>query len=180
MRQDKVVSEMLGGESVLAPSDVYSKKFRPALVGGYPRREVDAYLARVADVLEMLIQQVKQLKEQQEEHKGRLQQYHEMEQTLQSALSASQKFGEDALDAARHEADSLIAAARLEKERTLASAAQLPDALDREIRQLRQQRDRLLNEVQGILASHKALLDSHVSAEHLAGDEKAAPVWDPK
>lgn len=169
MKQDKVVSEVLGAEAVLSPGDVYSKQFRRVVFGGYQSQDVDAYLERVADALQALIRQVRELQQQQEEYKERIEECRQMEETLRSALVASQKFGEDAVAMARREAETILEAARLEKERLLNQAARLPAALAQEISRLQQQRDRLRQELLGMLATHRAMLESVTPAEDILG-----------
>lgn len=170
MRKDRVVSEVLGEETVLTPSDLYDKEFRRALFGGYQRLDVDAFLERIADALEPLIRQLKGLKAAQEEYKAQIQEHRHMEETLRNALITSQKFGENLIDSARREADTLIAAARVEHERVEANAAKLPVALGQEIAQLQEQRNRLRSEILAILETHKALLDGLDSAEEAVGN----------
>lgn len=169
MKDEKFVSEVLGKDALLTPSDLYSKQFRKAWFGGCDRRDVDAFLERVADLLESLTDQVRELKAQQEEYKGKLEEYRQMEATLRSALLTSQKFGEDLVESARREADNLLESARVEKERLLAQATKLPVALSLEINQLQQQRDRLRQDLLGILATHKTLLESLSTAEETVG-----------
>jgi len=170
MRKDRVVSEVLGEESVLTPSDLYNKEFRRALFGGYQPREVDAFLERIADALEPLIRQLRELKAQQEELKAQIQEHRHMEETLRNALVTSQKFGENLIDSAKREADTLIGAARVEQERVEAHASKLPVALAQEITQLQEQRNRLRSDILAALTAHKALLDGLDTGEKAVGD----------
>jgi cell division initiation protein len=174
MRKDAVVSGVLGADAVLTPSDLYNKEFRRAIFGGYSTQEVDAYLERVADVLESLIRQIRELREQLENHKARLEEYRQIEETLRSALVTSQKFGENLIDAARREADSIVEAARAEKGRVLSQAAKLPTALEAEINQLQELRDRLRTNMLAILTTHRTLLDTYAPIERIPGKERDA------
>jgi DivIVA domain-containing protein len=160
MRQDKVVSEVFGEEAILAPSDLYNKQFRRALFGGYQPGEVDAFLERVGDALESLIRQVRALKDQLEQSKSKSEDYQHMEETLRSALVASQRLNETLVDSARREADSIVAAARAEREQLLSRVTSVPAALMEEIVRLKHQRDRLRHELLAILNAHKALLEN--------------------
>ena len=97
-----------------------------------------------------------------------------MQETLRSALAASQKLGESVVESARRDSASMLEAARVEKTRILTQAAKLPIALAQEINQLQQQRDRLRQDMQALLATHRTLLESQTSAEAamgLGGDE---------
>lgn len=167
MRKDEVVSKVLGEELALTPSDLYNREFKHVLVGGYEPREVDEYLERVADVLESLINQVRVLRQQQEELRAKLEEYRQMEVTLRNALVTSQKFGENIIESAKREAETITDAAQVEKQRILAQAGQLPPALAEEITQLQELRNRLRADIQSIIATHHALLDGMQSAEKL-------------
>jgi DivIVA domain-containing protein len=163
MRKDKVVTEMLGEDLAITPSDVCDKKFRRVLTGGYDRRQVDRFLERVADAIERLLDQVRTLKSAQQEQKTRIEEYRDMETTLRTALSSSQKLAEDILSAARREAQAMLEETHAKQAQIELEARRLPDALRREIQLLEQQRDRLRTELGAVLDTHKNLLASHLS-----------------
>ena len=71
MKADKFVKEVLGGDMVLSPADLLAKRFRRAAFGGYQNAEVDAFLERVADILETLIRENRELKEQLEDYRNK-------------------------------------------------------------------------------------------------------------
>jgi len=167
-----MVTEVLGGESVLSPSDLYNRRFGRAILGGYQPAEVDAFLERVADVLENLIGQVRELKSQQETYRVKLDEYRQIEETLCNALVTSQKFGENLIDSAKREAQTIVDAATVEKARVLAEAERLPLALKSEIRRLQELRDRLYSDMLSILNTHRALLDNSAPQEN---GTKSAP-----
>jgi cell division initiation protein len=160
MNRDKVISEILGGETVMSPSDIVNRDFRRKFFGGYESREVDAYLGRIADVLEMTARQVRDLKAQLEDYKAKLDEYRQVEETLRNALVTSQKFGENLIESARREAETLLESAKIERRRIEVEASKLPVALVQEISQLEEQRNRLRFEITSILAAHRDLLDS--------------------
>jgi len=159
MRKNKVVSDVLGKEHVLSPSDVLNYEFSRSIIGGYSANEVDGFLARVADVLENLIQQIRSSKAQLAEQNDELDEHQQMQETLRDALVTSQKFGENLIESAKREASLLIEAARLEKSRIDSENARLPVLLAQEIAHLQDQRDRLRADIRAILASHEALLE---------------------
>jgi cell division initiation protein len=160
MRQNKVVSDVLGKEHVLSPSDVLNYEFSRSIVGGYSAGEVDSFLAQVADVLENLIHQIREMKAQLAEYKVELDEHRQMEETLRNALVTSQKFGENLIESSKREASLLIEAARIEKSRIDTENARLPVLLAQEIMHLQDQRDRLRADIRAILAAHEALLEN--------------------
>lgn len=178
MRTDKVVSEVLGEESAITPSDLYNTEFKSAIMGGYDKNEVDAFLERVADAYEAVLTQLRTLRERNEEQKVQLDAYLEMEHTLRDALITAQKFSEDALDGARREADALIEQARLTKARAEHEAGRLSEALRAEIRALRDERGRLRADLEAILEAHRHLVENIPAAEHKVTVEPSAASGD--
>ena len=160
MRRNKLLSDILGEENVITPSDLYNPRLTQATVGGYKRSEVDALLKRVADVLETLISQIRELKSKTEEQQERLDEYRQMETTLRSALVSSQHFGENIVAAAKREAEAILEEARAHRTQILCEAQRLPETLASNISALDQQRGRLRAEILSILAAHRRLLDA--------------------
>lgn len=167
MRKDRVVSEVLGEELAITPSDLYNTEFKNAIMGGYDKQDVDAFLERVADVFESVINQVRELKEELEQQKDKMQAMADMEHTLRNALISAQKYGENIQEAAVREANALLEEARLEKQRAMLSAAELPTELRAEIQELKNERNRLRTDLRAVLAAHSALLAEIPSAEDL-------------
>jgi len=167
MRKDKVVSEVLGEEHTITPSDLYNTEFKNAIMGGYDKQEVDAFLERVADVFESVINQVRELKEELEQQKDKMQAMADMENTLKNALVSAQKFGENIQESAMREANALLEEARLERMKASMAAAELPGELRAEIQELRNERTRLRTDLRGVLAAHSALLHDIPAAEDL-------------
>jgi cell division initiation protein len=158
MRKDRIIHETLGDEDLLSPSDLYNTEFKSALMGGYDKDSVDAYLERVADTMEALMTRVRELKEALEEQRHEMEEIRGMESTLRSALVSSQRFGENIEEAARRQADAILEVAR-------ADAQRLPDELRREIDDLRTERNRLRTDLRAVLAAHSALLLEIPTAE---------------
>lgn len=168
MRTDRVVSEVLGEDIALTPSDLYNAELKTNLFGGYSKNQVDALLERAADVLEILINRNKQLKQTNEEQKEELSKLHDMEASLRSALVSSQKMSENIIDAARLQADALLAEAKLARAQAVFRMEQLPDSLRAEIRRLMEARDLLRDDIAAVLKSHEGLIKRIPPAENAA------------
>ncbi len=164
-KKDRMIVDALGEEIAITPSDIYNQDFKRALLGGYETREVDAFLERVADIIERLLAQMRYLRERVDEQRATIDEYREIEKTLRSALVSSQKFSEDILASAKREAESLIEEARLKKAQAQLAAAKLPRKLARDIHVLEQQRSRMRREMLAILETHKSLLDSLIPGD---------------
>lgn len=162
MKQDRVISEVLGDEIALSPSDLLNQQFKRASFGGYRRRQVDDFIERVADVLEGLINQVRQLKEKNDEQRRTIAEYEDIETALRNTLLTSQHHGDRMLDSARREAYVIVEEAKLKRAQAQADATKLPTHLARDIHLLEQQRLRLRVELLAILETHRKLIDSLV------------------
>jgi len=160
VKKDRMLVDALGEDIAITPSDIYNQDFRRAMLGGYDAREVDAFLERVADIVDRLLGQIRHLREKVDEQRVSIDEYREIEKTLRSALVSSQKFSEDILASAKREAESLIEEARLQKAQAQLAAAKLSRRLVRDIHVLEQQRSRMRREMLAILETHKSLLDS--------------------
>jgi cell division initiation protein len=188
MRKDRVISQVLGEENTLTPSDLYGKVFKRAMMGGYDARDVDEFIERIADVLEQLLRQTQELKTQNEEYRKQVDEFREIESTLRNALVTSQKFGESAIEAARREASLILEEARIERKRVENEAAELPARIAAEVRGLVEQREHLRAELSAILATHQTLLAAMMSqsAETVAvvapvpAEDPPAPVLEPE
>ncbi len=165
MRTDRVVSEVLGEDIALTPSDLYNAELKTSLFGGYSKNQVDALLERAADVLEILVTRNKELKRTNEEQKEELTKLHDMEASLRSALVSSQKMSENIIASARFQADALLAEAKLARAQAVFKMEQLPDALRAEIRRLMEARDLLRADIAAIIKSHESLLERIPHAE---------------
>ena len=168
MKQDKVVSEVLGEEIALSPSDLLNQQFKRATFGGYQRRQVDDFIERVADVLEGLINQVRALKEKNDEQRKAIAEYEDIESALRNTLLTSQQHGSQMLDAARREAHVIVEEAKLKRAQAQADATKLPTHLARDVHLLEQQRARLRVELLAILETHRKLIDSLVPEDAAA------------
>ncbi|MDZ4860001.1 MAG: DivIVA domain-containing protein [Candidatus Hydrogenedentes bacterium] len=168
MKHDKLVSDVLGDEIILSPSDLLNQQFSRARIGGYDRRQVDDFIERVADVFEGMINQVRQLREKIDEQRKSIDEFQQMEAALRTALLSSHQHGEHMLDMARREANVIIEEAKIKRAKSQEDASKLPVNLARDIHLLENQRSRLRVEMLAILETHRRLIDSLVPEDPIA------------
>ncbi len=156
MRRDEFIADILGAEAVLTPSEIYSKKFSKKAVGGYNPAEVDEFLHRVADTIELLVERIYGLRAKVEEQSKLIEHYREEESILRSALNSAQRLNEEILESAQRQAQSIVAEAQ-------ARAQQIPLRLEQEIQHLVHLRDRFHQEVKTLLLSFQSLLSEYES-----------------
>ena len=99
MRKDRLISEVLGQEHALSPSDLINAELRTVIIGGYDKIEVDALLERAADVLERYAEESRRLRSQLDDQREQVQQHQEMELTLRNAIISAHKAGETLIEA---------------------------------------------------------------------------------
>ena len=167
MRRDDAWSDSEKEDAADFLSDIYKKEFRRKMIGGYDPREVDAFMEMAGDVLKSLLQEVRELRAREEEYRRRQEEYLQAENTLRNALVSSQKLGENVIATAKREAQTLVEAARVEKERIELEASKLPASLVREIKQLRDLRERLRSDMSAVLSTYRVYLDSLLPAEEV-------------
>jgi cell division initiation protein len=179
MNQNQLLKELFGNEPTITPEDMYAKKFRKRLGGGYRPREVDEYLRRSADLMESLLKRVQKLLQEAQGQQREIAEYRQQEQSLREAVVSAQRFAQDTLETARSKADAMVTEARLQKERLLLEAEQLPVTLLAEVRRLREQRNRLREELTGILEVHTSLLQRRPAAMQKLPQEEALELEPP-
>lgn len=102
----------------LTPLDIHNKEF-PKRFRGYHQDAVDEFLDQIIREFEVLIKENNRLKEQAEDLTLKLDQYRNLEETIQKTLIVAQEAAEEVKGNARKEADLVIQEARLQAERIL-------------------------------------------------------------
>ncbi len=158
MRKDKVISEVLGAETILTPSEIYAQRFPKSIVGGYSIETVDEFLHRVADTVELLLERIQELKEKIDEQTKLVEFYRQEESVLRSALNSAQKLNEDIIESAQRQAEAIITEAQTR-------AQQIPLRLEQEIQHLIHLRDRFHQEVKTVFLSFQSMLSEYESTQ---------------
>ncbi len=166
MSEDKPSGAITSNDArSLDAADIYHREFKHVAIGGYDPKVVDEFLTRVADAFETLTTRVQNLEERNTELNQEIAAHREMEDSLRNALATSQRFSEDVVDAAKREADAIKEEARLIMAKAEHEASKLSDGVTQDVRQLREQRERLRLEIMSIIETHSNLLEKLVPAE---------------
>jgi len=175
MRLNKLLSEILGDEHMITPSEFLNPPFKSGLLGGYRKAEVDAFMQRAADAMETLISELRELRSETDRQKKRLEEYRQMEMALRNALTSSQQFSENIIAAAKREAELIREEAIAFKNRTLVEANRFPQEIAAVIEELNRQKKRFRQEMISLLDAHRRLLDI-IAAEE--SQENPSAVFD--
>ncbi len=158
----------------MTAAHIYNHEFKRSIVGGYDASEVEEFLDRVGDAFEAMAVRLQILEDRNQDNRERLEAYRRSEETLHNTLVASQKFNENTLTTAKREAESLVQEARMIRDRAQFEADRLPEALAKDVQQLRDQRTRLRAELAAMLDTYQNFLDNMVSAEERVAEQVSA------
>lgn len=103
---------------MLKPLEVYGKKFSKGF-RGYESEEVDKFFAQIAKDFETLYEENIQLKEDAEVTKAKLEQYQQLEKTMQNTLLIAQTTAEEIKTGAGKEKDFIIKEAEMKAKQIL-------------------------------------------------------------
>jgi len=143
----------------ISPLEIEQQTFNKALRGFDPV-EVAAYLENMAREFESLIAENAELKERVKVLSAKLENYEEIEKTLQETLLTSQKTAEEARRNLEKEADLVIKQARLERQQILEEARTQLSELNRKIAELQMAKERYLSEFKAFLGAQWHLLEN--------------------
>jgi cell division initiation protein len=131
----------------LTPLEIRKKAFATQM-RGYATKEVRGFLETVAGELEETRRERAALAEEADKLRVRVEAFEKTERLLKDTLVTAQRAAEDLRAAARTEARTIEERARLEAEK-----------LDQSLRELKQKRALLLDEIRGIAQTYLALTD---------------------
>ncbi len=167
---------------MVTAQEVHNVTFDKKGLHGYKQDQVDDFLDRVADQLADDEQKITELTQNNEELKDKLlelaqklEQYHEDEDALKSALLNAQRMGENVIREARQKADALEREARIRSEDILRAGME-------KIREQEIEMERIKSEVAQFKASVLGLYKIHIeSLSQLPSNERAsAPASEPE
>ncbi|NLC56306.1 MAG: DivIVA domain-containing protein [Armatimonadetes bacterium] len=149
----------------LAPLDIYNKEFPQAVIAGYRKPDVDAFLEEVARDYEALTRENIELRQQVEEMGKRLADYARLEESIRKALVMAQSTADEARASARREGELMLQEARQEAARIQEAAREQVRREEEESIRLRQQRERFILEFGGLLRTYLAALEHATKAD---------------
>jgi cell division initiation protein len=114
----------------------------------------------VADEYEKLLQENGMLSEKIRHMSGRLEEYHNLEETLRNSMMTAERIAVESKEQSRRDAEIAIDEARIRGERILEDSRERLRMLSREIQELRTQKDLFVQRFQSVLEAQTQLLDS--------------------
>jgi len=163
----------------LTPVDIANKQF-PVRLRGYDRDAVDDFLDQVVQEFEALIRENASLREQVENLNQRLEQYRNLEQTINRTLVLAEESAEQIRENARREAELLLSETRAQVERMLEAGQEKARQILADNADLIRVLDTLRTQVRALLKSQLDALDglpdplAHVAAARLSEPRTAS------
>ncbi len=142
----------------LTPLDILHHVFRKRF-WGYDPGEVDAFLELVRNEYEAAIRENHQLKEELQRVSAELASLKEKEEILKDTMITVQKVREEIEQNARKEAEIILAEAKMKAQEIVNTAQLRSIEIFDEIKELRRQKIKLVQELKSILTTHLKLLE---------------------
>ncbi|MCH7761607.1 DivIVA domain-containing protein [candidate division TA06 bacterium] len=144
----------------ITPIDLRKQEFRNAL-RGYDRHEVNAFLEMVANELDELLREHAALTERIRDQDGKIDDYRQMEKTLQETLFSAQKTVDELRKNAEKEAELILRNAKIEADGVVADARNEIVQLREEISSLRSEKEAFLAQFEGLIQAQKRFLSAY-------------------
>lgn len=133
-----------------APIDIRKQSF-PKRMRGFDVEEVRSFLEMVADDYEKIAQEHGMLSEKVRYLNERLEEYHNLEKTLQNSILTAEQAASDSRERSRLEAQTIIGDAQVRAERILEDSRSRLRMLAEQISHLATQKDLFIQRFQGLL-----------------------------
>lgn len=143
----------------LTPVDIHNKQFKKALFGGYEKSDVDEFLDQIIQEMERLIREAGRAQEAAAHLEQKLQEYRNLEDTLNRTLIAAQETADGIKANAKKEAELIIQEARLQAERLVEAGQAKARRILHENAELQKQTEVLRSQLKGLLTAQMELLD---------------------
>lgn len=138
--------------------EVREKRFKTSLIG-YPPKEVDAFVALIAEEIERLTAEGKNLSVEVRRLTGDLELYKGREESIIKTMMASQKVCDDMRKNAERESQIILSEAELNAEKLAAGAQQRLIRMEGDITEMRRQKIKFEEALRSLLTTHFKLLD---------------------
>jgi len=155
----------------LSPLIIKKQEFTKSLRGFDPE-EVQAFLDKMANDVDLLLQENESLNEEVESLNQRVTEFQSIEKNLQDTLLKAQESSTKAIESSKKQTNLIIKEAEIKASQILESAKQEVNDIQNAVVNLREERDLIVAKLKAIVNSQAHLLESKVKD---AGDEPVQP-----
>lgn len=159
----------------ITPLDLRKQEFKRAM-RGYDVHEVDAFLEMVAKEMEGLLREKSVMTERLRELDDKIDDYRNMEKTLQGTLTSAQKTADDLRKNAEKEAELVLRNTKIKATHLVEDARSKMADLQAEVAALEEQKEVFIARFKSMIEIQQRLLDAHAAPKKpVAGSAKPAP-----
>lgn len=159
----------------ITPLDLRKQEFKRAM-RGYDVHEVDAFLEMVAKEMEELLRENSVLTERLRELDLKIDDYRNMEKTLQGTLTSAQRTADDLKKNAGKEAELIVRNAKMRATRLVEEARAKVTDLQAEVSALEGQREVFVAKFKSMIEVQQRLLEAHSLGKRRPAIAKPSPV----
>lgn len=138
---------------------------------GYAVEEVDAFLQRVADELERVVNDNVNLRDKVKNLEGQIAEYRRMEKNLERTLITAQEAADTMSQAAESKRDTIVREAEVRADEIIHQSQRRRDELRTELVNLQSFKRMIIAQLRALIDSHTRLIDDF----ELSGFDVAAP-----
>ena len=153
---------------MLTPVDIQNKNFKGGI--GFDKKDVESFMNELASDYSMLYRSNVELKDKVNTLNESLQHYKSIEDSMQKALTISEKTSEETVNAAQDKARQITTEAELKAESILADAKQELEDIRNEIYRLQEQQKTFKEQFTKILNAELKMLDGEIINIDLGAD----------
>ena len=157
----------------ITPLDIEKQQFKTGF-RGYNVADVDAFLGMVAREFESITVENIELKDSLKRREALLSEFRAREEALKDTMITAQKATSEIKVAAQREAQLITAQAEFQAEKIVSAAEDRKLRIIDDINELKRQRVQWVAHLEGLIESHRKLLEVQKTGTALALDEKFA------
>ena len=145
----------------LTPINIKTQEFKKSL-RGYDTEEVKAFLEKLSNEVESLMQENDELKEEVGFLNIRLEEFKKMEKNLQTTLIKAQDSTSRSLESTKKQTGMLIKEAELKASQIIEKAKETADEIRDAVINLREEKDLIIARLRAIVSSQTSLLEGKI------------------
>lgn len=153
----------------LTPIDIQQQRFRTVL-GGFDKKEVDAFLDLVASSFEELLHDNNRLQADLRRLDSSLDDYRDREKALKETMITATRISEDIKEGARKESEIVIGQAEIQAEQIIHNAHTRLIRIIEDMDELKRQKAQFEGSLKSMLSAHDKLLSAMSEREQAVSD----------
>ena len=147
-----------------SPFGIKNQEFNKGM-RGYDKDEVRAYLEKLSDEFELLVEEKNKLGEELETLRGQVQDYRRIEKSLQNTLLTAQESSSKSVESAKKQTALMIKEAELKANQIIERAKEQADFIRDSVLKLREEKNLLVARLKAMIETQSSILEMNVEEE---------------